>query len=167
MRAALHEEQAARARLEQQVAVLLASLHDERQAAHAAHAGQGTRDAHGTHAKHGAPVPHAAPADAVAVCAPCEPLGEPLAEMGVMDLAVEMAVEMAVDEARRREADAAREAKLCVVCLEAPKSHAFPACMHKCVCAGCAFEIEASAPGGQIECPLCRVPSTSVKPVFE
>ena len=99
---------------------------------------------------------------------------EQVAAAATMDLAQECeeeeATEVALREAARtRESESEHEAKLCVVCLAEPKSHVFPACMHKCVCAGCAFELEATAGGGQggIECPLCRVPSRSVHFVFE
>jgi hypothetical protein len=61
----------------------------------------------------------------------------------------------------------------CVVCLDAPRTHVFLECMHRCVCAACAENILAQdewrgtphAEGGA--CPLCRVTSVSIRRVFD
>ena len=57
--------------------------------------------------------------------------------------------------------------RLCVVCLEEPRTHAFPACMHKCVCGPCAGGMCAQTGGGAVVCPLCRTESPSVRMVYE
>ena len=53
--------------------------------------------------------------------------------------------------------------KLCVVCLDGPKTHIFVKCSHMCVCATCADEIRQS---GEMLCPLCRTPSKRISQVF-
>ena len=53
---------------------------------------------------------------------------------------------------------------LCVVCWEAPKTHVFTSCMHKCVCPGCAHDVMKA---GTASCPLCRKPSLEVRFVYE
>ena len=44
------------------------------------------------------------------------------------------------------------ENDLCVVCLEAPNTHAMVPCGHQCVCMACSQKI------GKTTCPVCREP---------
>ena len=46
---------------------------------------------------------------------------------------------------------------LCVVCLDAERTHAFLPCGHRCVCEGCL---------GLPQCPLCRVVATGTLLVY-
>ena len=62
----------------------------------------------------------------------------------------------------RREQQARRDEAACVVCLEAPKTHAFLPCMHRCVCAMCAADVT----DGKGECPLCRRKAKDVRRVY-
>ena len=39
----------------------------------------------------------------------------------------------------------------CVVCMEAPPTHASVPCGHRCICAGCV-----SRAGLELQCPICR-----------
>jgi hypothetical protein len=58
---------------------------------------------------------------------------------------------------------------MCVVCMDAPKSHAFLECMHKCVCDGCADALARARGAGAArgaECPICRVPGP-IRRVYE
>lgn len=41
----------------------------------------------------------------------------------------------------------------CVICLQAPRSHAFAPCGHLCLCEGCTIRTNC------VRCPLCRVPT--------
>mmetsp|Transcript_11114 Transcript_11114/g.33023 ORF Transcript_11114/g.33023 Transcript_11114/m.33023 type:complete len:146 (-) Transcript_11114:140-577(-) len=50
-------------------------------------------------------------------------------------------------------------APTCVVCLDAAPTHALVPCGHRCLCAGCARQLDA--------CPLCRKPCTSAIRIFE
>lgn len=59
------------------------------------------------------------------------------------------------------------EDRLCVVCLDHPKSHLFTGCGHKCVCEDCAALIEGSKDGSKSQCPVCRRPSQAIVRVFE
>jgi len=72
---------------------------------------------------------------------------------------------MAQAEAEKHTED--DERSLCVVCMEEPKTHIFSACMHKCVCEGCAHAIEAKCGINCAVCPLCRVASERVEFVYE
>jgi hypothetical protein len=45
------------------------------------------------------------------------------------------------------------EEVVCVVCMDAPKSHAILPCMHQCVCATCAQQLKEQ---GAQSCPVCR-----------
>jgi len=62
--------------------------------------------------------------------------------------------------------------RLCVVCFDEPRSHAFVECMHRCVCEGCAEAILAKDPWrGTVHaegasCPLCRINSTAIRRVW-
>ncbi len=67
------------------------------------------------------------------------------------------AAEAAAAEAAR----AAAEAKLCVVCIAAPKDTALVPCGHKCVCGPCAAKLRPQL------CPICRAPIASAVKVFE
>lgn len=58
------------------------------------------------------------------------------------------------------------DVRLCVVCIERPKSHAFDRCFHKCVCAHCADVIR-TRPKAQWLCPICRTQATAIRQVFE
>lgn len=46
--------------------------------------------------------------------------------------------------------------RLCVVCLAAPKSHAFVPCGHRCTCGSCARGLLKAAGRGAASCPICR-----------
>ena len=69
------------------------------------------------------------------------------------------------------------ESMLCVVCLDAPKTHLLLPCGHKCVCSGCApvFAVSAVASAeetgwrrvGSAQCPICRHEVRSVAKVWE
>ena len=54
----------------------------------------------------------------------------------------------------------------CVVCLDNTKTHAVLPCMHKCLCAACAEEMQ-NAAGGAMVCPICREPVASCRRVYE
>jgi hypothetical protein len=76
-------------------------------------------------------------------------------------------------EAEQQTRGEAPDEGLCVVCVDAAKSHVFVECMHKCVCEECAELLLAKDPwrgtvhADGAECPLCRVMSKSVRKVFE
>ena len=53
----------------------------------------------------------------------------------------------------------------CVVCLDAPATHACVPCGHKCLCKGCGERERAAA--AQPRCPLCREPTRDLLRVFE
>ena len=57
-------------------------------------------------------------------------------------------------------ADGAAEADLCVICLDAPKTHLLVPCGHRCVCEKCAPQLM----GGP--CPVCREPCREMVKVF-
>ena len=66
------------------------------------------------------------------------------------------------------------EASLCVICLDAPKTHLLLPCGHKCVCAGCAPDFASNFDDGgwqrvgrQPQCPLCREDVLQVARVWE
>ena len=69
------------------------------------------------------------------------------------------------------------ESMLCVVCLDAPKTHLLLPCGHKCVCSGCAPDFAVSAVAsadetgwrrvGSAQCPICRHEVRSVAKVWE
>lgn len=54
------------------------------------------------------------------------------------------------------------EDSLCVVCLAAPKTHAFAPCGHRCVCAPCAKEVFPD----RGSCPVCRAEAQNVIQIF-
>jgi len=54
--------------------------------------------------------------------------------------------------------------KLCVICLDRPKTHVFTACFHKCVCEHCAADIKHKLVK---TCPMCRMNSVVVRRVYE
>jgi len=53
--------------------------------------------------------------------------------------------------------------QLCVVCLLAPKTHAFVPCGHRCVCALCGSNICKET---RASCPVCRAPAQELLHVF-
>ena len=56
----------------------------------------------------------------------------------------------------------------CVVCLEAPRTHAYVPCGHFCVCFSCAKEqtkVQCSMTAAST-CPVCKQPSTRVMRIF-
>jgi len=55
------------------------------------------------------------------------------------------------------------EELLCVICHEAPKTHVFDPCGHKCCCSKCAQEVMKKSK----VCCMCRTPIKSVIQVFE
>ena len=63
-----------------------------------------------------------------------------------------------------QEQEREREAKLCVICLDAAKDAVLMPCFHVCVCAGCAAAL-AARPGGGL-CPVCRARIASYQRVF-
>jgi rRNA maturation endonuclease Nob1 len=60
-------------------------------------------------------------------------------------------------------APAVEEEALCVVCMDAPTSHAVLPCMHQCVCAACAQQLQEQ---GTQSCPVCRGPVERIAQVF-
>jgi len=64
---------------------------------------------------------------------------------------------------REEVADAAR----CVLCLDKLKTHASNKCLHKCLCADCAEEMQNSSTPGVITCPVCREPVDEFRRVYE
>jgi hypothetical protein len=46
----------------------------------------------------------------------------------------------------------ASDDKLCVICLDKPKTHAINVCGHKCLCGPCITKMPQNA-----TCPICRV----------
>mmetsp|Transcript_118548 Transcript_118548/g.236110 ORF Transcript_118548/g.236110 Transcript_118548/m.236110 type:complete len:554 (-) Transcript_118548:39-1700(-) len=53
--------------------------------------------------------------------------------------------------------------QLCVVCLMAPKTHAFVPCGHRCVCASCGSNLCKET---RASCPVCRAPAQQLLHVF-
>jgi len=51
----------------------------------------------------------------------------------------------------------------CVVCLIAPKTHAFVPCGHRCVCASCGSDLCRES---RASCPVCRAPAQQLLRVF-
>jgi hypothetical protein len=45
------------------------------------------------------------------------------------------------------------EWQVCCVCMDAPSTHAFVPCGHRCVCHGCAT---ATVAAGGASCPVCH-----------
>jgi SpoVK/Ycf46/Vps4 family AAA+-type ATPase len=82
---------------------------------------------------------------------------------------VRLADELAREKRRKSEMaarlDGMAEAQLCNICLSEPKTHAVLPCLHKCMCATCAAQIESgsSAP----RCPICKGPSRGLGRVWE
>ena len=62
--------------------------------------------------------------------------------------------------------DSEMEARLCVICWDAPKTHIMLPCGHKCVCQSCAADFSCTSKGCQ-SCPLCRNRVEKVTRVFE
>ena len=65
------------------------------------------------------------------------------------------------------------DSALCVVCLDAPKTHLLLPCGHKCVCSGCALDYAKPAADGwqrvgrALCCPICRSEVSNVAKVWE
>ena len=57
--------------------------------------------------------------------------------------------------------DAEEESRLCVVCMEAPRSHACVPCGHRCLCSSAACTSRLT------RCPLCRMEVERVMKVWE
>ena len=55
------------------------------------------------------------------------------------------------------------EESQCVVCMDASTSHAVLPCMHKCVCAACAQQLQEQ---GTSCCPICRTPIERIAQVL-
>ena len=76
------------------------------------------------------------------------------------------AAQAAVAEARREAREAAREAAQdameCKLCMEAPKTHSFMPCNHRCACERCAERVMRL----DRRCSYCRQPARSVQQVF-
>jgi len=53
--------------------------------------------------------------------------------------------------------------QMCVVCLTAPKTHAFVPCGHRCVCASCGSNLCRET---RASCPVCRAPAQQLLHVF-
>lgn len=53
----------------------------------------------------------------------------------------------------------------CVVCLDAPRTHAYVPCGHFCVCFSCAKQ-QAKSASKYSSCPVCQQPSTRVMKIF-
>jgi len=53
--------------------------------------------------------------------------------------------------------------QMCVVCLMAPKTHAFVPCGHRCVCASCGSNLCRET---RASCPVCRAPAQQLLHVF-
>ena len=56
------------------------------------------------------------------------------------------------------------EQTLCVVCMDAPKTHAIVPCGHVCICEGCAEKL--LAPQAPLVCPMCREHATMVMKLY-
>ena len=54
------------------------------------------------------------------------------------------------------------EHEICVVCMDAERSHLFVPCGHRCVCEQCSLTVLSVTS----ECPMCRQPSTQALKVF-
>ena len=52
---------------------------------------------------------------------------------------------------------------LCVVCMDAPKNHVVLPCLHQCLCAACAQQLQEQ---GAQSCPVCRTPIERIGQVF-
>ena len=52
------------------------------------------------------------------------------------------------------------------MCWDAPRTHAFVPCGHRCTCEACVQIILAEAENGHAECPMCRAIVTQALKVF-
>ncbi len=100
----------------------------------------------------------AAPASSCAVAVPPAPPPPPAAPAPAAPSLEEQLL------ALLREKEAEREARLCIICLDAPKDTILQPCSHLCVCGGCAAALKARADGGL--CPVCRAAVASHAHVF-
>lgn len=64
----------------------------------------------------------------------------------------------AVESAKRKDVD---PSKICRICIDSPKTHAFVPCGHYCICEGCANALMSNPP---LKCPVCRGVSSRVVP---
>eukprot|EP00401_Gymnodinium_catenatum_P025376 CAMPEP_0117546852 /NCGR_PEP_ID=MMETSP0784-20121206/46820_1 /TAXON_ID=39447 /ORGANISM="" /LENGTH=789 /DNA_ID=CAMNT_0005343735 /DNA_START=18 /DNA_END=2387 /DNA_ORIENTATION=- len=55
--------------------------------------------------------------------------------------------------------------QMCVICLSAPKSHAFVPCGHRCVCTSCAADVLGQG-SGSATCPICRAIVQNVLQIY-
>jgi hypothetical protein len=55
------------------------------------------------------------------------------------------------------------EQSLCVVCMDAPKTHAIVPCGHVCVCEECGERLLAVQP---VVCPMCREHAAMVMKLY-
>ena len=83
--------------------------------------------------------------------------------------AAQAAAAAAVAEARREEREAleaareaAREALECQLCMDAPKTHSFMPCNHRCACRGCAELVMQR----DKRCPYCQEKAESIHRIF-
>jgi len=51
------------------------------------------------------------------------------------------------------------DSSVCVICFSEQRTHILLPCGHYCLCQGCSKELQ--------ECPICRVPVTSIHQVFQ
>ena len=72
------------------------------------------------------------------------------------------AAQAAIAEARREDREAAQDALECSICMEAPKTHSFAPCNHRCVCGHCAELVMQR----DKRCPYCREEAESAQEVF-
>ena len=82
---------------------------------------------------------------------PCEPSGQRELDAASVNEARAAAWKFQFQTGNERGAERSsseEESSLCVVCLDAPRTHAMLPCGHRCVCHSCT--------GGHNRCPLCR-----------
>ena len=79
--------------------------------------------------------------------------------MRVQQMQAELGVVPPVAPAPQPEAEEA----LCVVCMDAPKSHVIRPCMHMCTCEACTQQLQEQ---GAQSCPVCRGPIEGIERVF-
>jgi len=62
---------------------------------------------------------------------------------------------------RSKDNNPAEEGKLCVICFDGEKTHAFIPCGHFCVCENCAERLKDNG-----DCPVCRAKIVQVNKIF-
>lgn len=73
-------------------------------------------------------------------------------------------------ESCRAKLEEEAKAELCVICMDAPKTHIFSPCGHQCVCGACAHELQEhheKEGGGELRCPVCRKGCWGTMQVFK